>query len=111
MKQWMIPMATLLVGAGIAVGATLGVTRPWQSEETNPVSAPQAAFTEQDILQLTQQQVRYGGANGARCVSASFRPGADMWLVTCNLYSDQGGSEPIAARIYTVSDRDGKLVQ
>jgi hypothetical protein len=45
MKQWMIPVLTLLVGAGIAVGATLGVTRPWQEESTPlvdpfPVSTP-----------------------------------------------------------------------
>lgn len=126
MKQWIIPVVTLLVGAGIAVGATLGVTRPWQSEETIPVStptltpmptptaAPKATFTEVEIILLTQQQLSSGtafptGAKSVRCAGATFKPDADLWMVGCSFYSDQEGTQVLTNGFYTVSDKDGKL--
>jgi len=122
MKQWMIPVVTLLVGAGITAGAILSLTRPWQSEERITVStpAPKAAFTESDILALAQQQVASEivfptGTRRVRCISASFRPAADMWVVTCNFYSEEEGTllRPLVyqTRVYSVSDKDGKLVK
>ena len=118
MKQWMIPVVTLLVGAGIAAGAILGLTRPWQSEERIPVStpAPKAAFTEDEIVGLAQQQVVSGKlsptkANWVRCVNASFKPAADMWVVTCNFYEEKEDTQIFQTRVYTVSDKDGKLVK
>jgi hypothetical protein len=119
MKQWMIPVVMLLVGAGIAAGATLALTRPWQSEERIPVSTPApeaASFTELDIVRLTQEQVGTktvwpSGANWVRCDSASFRPDADMWVVTCSFSSDQAGTQIVRKSLYTVSDKDAKLVQ
>jgi len=118
MKQRMIPVVTLLVGAGIAAVAILGVTRPWQSEEQHPVytPAPKAAFTESDILSLAQQQVASGiafptGTKWIWCDSASYRPAADMWVVTCNYYHEKGDTEIAQTRVYSVSDKDGKLVK
>ncbi len=117
MKQWIIPVVALLVGAGIAAGAILYVTGPWQSTQTIPTPAPTAApkarFTAQDIERLAQQQVSNmpapAGANFVRCVSASYRPDADMWVVTCDFAPDQAGQNIVESDTYTVSDKDGKL--
>ena len=118
MKQWMIPVVTVVVGAGMVAGVIVGLTRPWQSEERIPVytPTPQAAFTEADITQLAQRQVAEraafpAGTKTLSCVSASFKPAADMWVVTCNFYSDQESMQILQTRLYTLSDKDGKLVQ
>lgn len=128
MKQWMIPLVTFLVGAGVAAGAILGLTRPWQSEEpipaptstpaskAAPTSTPKAAFTEFEIILLTQQQLSSGtvlpaGAKSVGCGGATYKPDADMWVVSCSFYSDQEGTQVLTTGFYTVSDKDGKLVK
>ena len=52
-----------------------------------PTREPSANFTESDVIRLTQQAVSQStfptGTNSLGCVSASFRSGNKMWVVTC----------------------------
>jgi len=74
MRQWMLPVMTLLVGAGIAVGATLGVTRPWQSEEATPVSTPAPSQEESEKIACLQ-----GGGNWIHTNAAIYCGSGTCW--------------------------------
>jgi len=125
MKQWIIPLVTLVASAGIAAGATLGVTRPWQSEavptptptkEPTPTKVPTPVFSLSDITGLAEQQVTATfpfppGSGFVGCRSAVFRPAARVWVVTCRYTSDAEGTQLVAQANFTVSDKDGKLVK
>ena len=117
MSRWVIPLTTLLVGAAIAVGATLGVTRPWQSEHVGlPTPAAgelEPAFSELEIMRLTTQQVTNlpfpTGTQWVSCTRAVYRSGNGMWVVDCDYRAEKTNMLPMFTRTYTVSDQTGKL--
>lgn len=105
-KMFMIAVLTVMAALGAACGG--GSTAP--VGET-PVSTP--TFTEDEIVKLTTPQVVSAKvfppkATSVGCVSAYFKPAADMWVVTCNF---QFENTKATQGTYTVSDKDGKLVQ
>ena len=124
-----ILVVTLLVGACIAVGATLGVTRPWQSEavptptptptptmEATPTKEATPVFSMSEITGLAEQQVSSTlpfppGTGYVGCRSAVFKPAARVWVVTCRYTTDAAGTQLVVQSNFTVSDKDGKLVK
>ena len=123
-KSALLLVAALLVGAGLASGAVLGVTRPWEAAAPTATAVPapliatvepKAAFNQIDILKVTQQQVASlpfpQGAQWVRCTGARFRPANSMWVVECEFRAEKTDAEPLSTRTYTVSDQDGKLVK
>jgi len=124
MKRLALVAVAMLVGAALASGAVLGVTRPWQAADPTATATParptattepKAAFNQIDILKLTTQQVASlpfpQGANWVICTSAQFRPANSMWVVNCEFRAEKTDTEPASTRTYTVSDQDGKLVK
>lgn len=114
-----VATVTLATVATVAIWASIA-DAPWEETSTEEASAtpapkptakPTANFTLSDVLNLAQDQIPVfpTGTNWVRCVSASFRSGNRVWVVTCEFYVERDDRIAEQERTYTFDDRTGKL--
>ena len=113
-----VGVLALAAVATVAVWASFA-DAPWEDTSTEEAAAtpaprptaPKPNFTKADVLALTQDQIpRFPGeTKWVRCVSAAYRSGNRMWVVTCEFYLNRDDRVADQERTYTFDDRTGEL--
>ena len=107
MKIALIVVASVLVGAAIASGVMLGVTRPWQSQTSTPKATPNHQWSETEAIAVVQQAAISGMGVPPKSCTASESPTPSAWTVTCrwaatactfNVYENSKAVTPVEVR-------------
>ena len=101
---------------------------PTPTPTPRPTREPEPSFTEADVIRLAQRAVSSElfpiGTNAVRCVSASFRSGNRMWVVSCEFSLNPDFPPPLCEtfgqpcpinpkflRTYLFNDATGELTE
>ncbi len=104
--------------ATVAIWASIG-DAPWEDASTEeaaatPVAKPTASFTMSDVLHLAESAVAERGSfpgetRWVSCVSASYRSGNRVWVVTCEFTVTRNAATADHQKTYTFDDQTGEL--
>jgi len=103
MKNWLMLLGALIVGATIAVGIGAAVLRPWENSD--------AAFSEYEVKSLAETQLashlpsRY---TNVTCFDAEYKPQRRAWILECKY---TGPSEPSEFVTVTFDDETGEIIR
>ena len=103
MKNWLMLLGALMVGAAIAVGVGAAVLRPWENSD--------AAFSEYEARMLTKTQLASDLPSGytyVNCDEAEYKPQRHAWIVKCKY---RGPSKVFENVTVTFDDESGEIIR